>query len=135
MEDGLWTKYSTNTYGRLQTRTQYVQLREADLEKKKQYCKSKGEVDNYWPTRADSISRPAGDASIPERHAASQPILKCAPTMLYSRCLGYSHLRPSTVRYKDEMSVFSVSLLLLLVLRTKTVRATDCETELAPYDV
>lgn len=41
----LLPKALTNTDGRLQTRTQYVQLREADLEKKKQYCKSKGQMD------------------------------------------------------------------------------------------
>lgn len=39
-------KNLANHHGRLQTRTQYVQLREADLEKKKQYCKSEGKVDS-----------------------------------------------------------------------------------------
>lgn len=40
MESGLWPRNLTNSHVRLQTRAQYVQLREADLEKKKQYCKS-----------------------------------------------------------------------------------------------
>lgn len=54
MEGGFWLgQLTTNARGRLQTRTQYVQLREADLEKKKQYCKSMDEVDIYGPTRAD----------------------------------------------------------------------------------
>lgn len=45
MEGSLWQRNLTDYHGRLQTRTQYVQLREADLEKKKQYCKSKGAMD------------------------------------------------------------------------------------------
>lgn len=45
MEGGLWQRNLTDYHGRLQTRTQYVQLREADLDKKKQYCKSKSEME------------------------------------------------------------------------------------------
>lgn len=53
MGHSLRVKNLTNPWCRLQTRTQYVQLRETDLEKKRQYCKSEAEMVIYPPAPAD----------------------------------------------------------------------------------